>query len=146
MDNNAIINLLIAIFPTMSMGLAATISYILVFAIGLLAGIPTVTLYIRKYLPQIIAFLAYVYEQTSKANKLTDVDSKGISIPLIGAEKKDIVTIEMNKALLDPANGIVTKKNISLFQKLSGTAKTIGSVIEFVVPIMKTVKPIIKGK
>jgi len=142
MNNDVIVNLLIAFFPALqgNMGLAQTIAYVLTFAIGLLVGIPTVTLYVRKYIPQIVAFLMFVYEQTAKAQKLSAPDKNNISIPLDGVKKKDKALLAVNKALFDPNNEIVTKKAMKAYKNVTGKDGDISSVIDAVVPVMKAVK------
>jgi len=140
MNNNVIINILTDFFPTMNAGLAAMISYVLVFAIGLLVGIPTVTLYVRKYIPHVIEFLTFVYEQTAKAEKLRVTDKNNVSVPLPGVEKKEVAYLAVNKALHDPNNTTVTDKAIKAYQNITGKNGDISSVIDAVVPVMKATK------
>lgn len=140
MTNNAVIDLLLLIFPNLSMGAATTISYVLTFLIGLAIGVPAVFLWIRKNLPTIIAFMMYVYKETDKAEEYKVEDSKGILLPMPGPEKYESVMSTVAKEMLNPENKIVTKKNLTLFKRLIGGAKTIGSVIEFLVPITKLIR------
>ena len=139
MTNNAVIDLLLLIFPNLSTGAATTLSYILTFLIGLGIGVPAVFLWIRKNLPTIIALLMYVYKETERAESMKISDSKGVLLPMPGPEKYDTVMSTLTKEMLNPENKIVTKKNLSLFKKILGGAKHLGSVIEFIVPITKLI-------
>lgn len=140
MPNNIIVDLLQMILPSMSAGLASTLSYVITFLIGLMVGVPTVAVWVRQKFPKIIAFLAYVYDQTAKAEKEVTTDTSGVSVPVTGAVKKTLVMANLTKELLNPENEIITEKNIKLFKKLSGIAGTLGNVIEFIVPIMKRIR------
>lgn len=137
MTGHEIIDLIQMIFPTMSSGLASTISYVLTFGIGLIVAVPSIALWIRSKLPTIIAFIMYVYNETVKAEKLSVTDKKGITNIATGEEKKVIVMDTLCQELLDPKNEIVTEKNLKLFKKLTGWGNSLSSIIEFVVPIMK---------
>ena len=140
MTNNAVIDLLLMMFPNLNNGAAVTISYVLTFLIGLAIGVPAVLLWIRAKLPTIIAFLMYVYKETDKAEGYKIEDRKGMLLPMPGAEKYEFVMSTVAKEMLNPENKIVTPKSLSLFKKLIGGAKTIGSVIEFLVPITKLIR------
>lgn len=134
---NPITDLIQMIIPSISPALATTIGYVLAFLVGMFVAIPAVGLWIRKKLPTIIAFIAYVYNEAMIAETRTKVTGKdGIAVPLAGDEKKEIVMMQVSKELLNPANNIVTKKNLTLFQKIFGIAGKIGEVIEFVVPLV----------
>ena len=139
MTGNPITDLITMLFPSMTAGLATTISSVVTFLIGLVVAIPAVGLWIRSKLPTIIAFIAYVYNEALKAEGITKKDKNDIETPLAGADKKDIVMSTLSKELLNPKNEIVTEKNLKLFKKITGWAGTLGSIVEFVVPIVKTI-------
>lgn len=139
MTNNAVIDLILLIFPALSMSTATILSYAITFLIGLGIGVPAVLLWIRKNLPTIIAFLMYIYKETEKAESMKVEDSKGVLLPMPGPEKYETVMSTLTKEMLNPENKVVTKKNLSLFKKIVGGAKSIGSVIEFVLPIAKLI-------
>ena len=142
MNNDVIVNLLIAIVPALQAnpGLAQTIAYVLTFAISLLIGMGSVSIYVRKYFPQIAAFLMFVYEQTAKVDKLSQTDKNNISVPLDGIEKKDKALLAVNKALYDPNNDAVTKKAMKAYKNVTGKKGDVSTVIDAVVPVMKAVK------
>jgi len=140
METNAIIQLILLVFPGMSLTLASVVSYLLAVLIGAAIAVPSVLFWVRKNLPTLIAFLVYVYDQTNSAKNLKKEDKKGYQVPLAGIEKRELVIGTLSKELLNPDNQVVTKKSLSLFKKIFKIAGGFAGVVDFVVPIMKRIR------